>query len=603
MTCYCCGSKESRPRSTGQALEDLTRANRLRLEGEFNEAEKAYQQVLISTPDEHEALWGRLLSRYGVELLREARTGRTYPLCHFIRRKPMRETGDFQEACKNAPPEIRASYEQMAAYVDNAQQEVLQLAAQQTAYDIFLCYKETEMDSANRTEDSVKAYELYTELTREGWRVFYAPEATTGIMGSNYEALIYQALSTSRVMIVLGLKPEHFEATWVHSEWSRYLEMMDEGADKLLIPLYRDFDAYQLPREFLHRRIQAYDMGKMAFLVDLKSTLRKILLPENEDGKTAAPTNRADTVPGRRGAGIEQKAVKKKRPVEEKKRPNKVSRQESTSQDLYEMQETEDGQGVVLTAFNDRDFVGHLVLPPEITEIDREVFKDCEYITEVTLPRNLRKIGAEAFAGCASLKKLVLPPLIRIIGVRAFAGCTALKMVKLPVSINEMGKGAFQGCGQLKISSRNGNVAYSLVNTPGVGTIATVTGGLKEEKKVKIPYKINGAVVTRIAPGAFKGDRTLGRVCIPRGVSKIEKEAFAGCCNLALADFRCGKVDIAQDAFTVAPNLVFYVGTIFSDPRAFATERGVACKTNPLYGVWAVLVLLIFLLIELTQKN
>ena len=75
-------------------------------------------------------------------------------------------------------------------------------------------------------------------------------------------------------MVVLGTKPEYFNAVWVKNEWSRYLALIRGGAKKLLIPAYRDMDPYDLPEEFSH--LQAQDMSKLGFMQDLIRGIKKI---------------------------------------------------------------------------------------------------------------------------------------------------------------------------------------------------------------------------------------------------------------------------------------------------------------------------------------
>ncbi|MBQ7036648.1 MAG: TIR domain-containing protein, partial [Clostridia bacterium] len=93
-------------------------------------------------------------------------------------------------------------------------------------------------------------------------------------LGSAYEPYIFAALNSSKVMVVLGTKPEHFNAVWVKNEWSRYLALIKNGANKMLIPAYRDMDPYDLPEEFSH--LQAQDMSKLGFMQDLIHGIKKI---------------------------------------------------------------------------------------------------------------------------------------------------------------------------------------------------------------------------------------------------------------------------------------------------------------------------------------
>ncbi|MGN0611139.1 MAG: hypothetical protein ACI4JI_05080, partial [Ruminiclostridium sp.] len=85
---------------------------------------------------------------------------------------------------------------------------------------------------------------------------------------------IFAALNSAKVMVVLGTKPEYFNAVWVRNEWSRYLSLIKNGANKILIPAYRDMDPYDLPEEFSH--LQAQDMSKLGFMQDLIRGIKKL---------------------------------------------------------------------------------------------------------------------------------------------------------------------------------------------------------------------------------------------------------------------------------------------------------------------------------------
>ena len=83
-------------------------------------------------------------------------------------------------------------------------------------------------------------------------------------------------------MLVLGTKPEYFNAVWVKNEWSRFMQLMKTDRSRLLIPCYRDMNAYDLPEEFSH--LQAQDMSKIGFINDVIRGIKKVF---ETDEKTA----------------------------------------------------------------------------------------------------------------------------------------------------------------------------------------------------------------------------------------------------------------------------------------------------------------------------
>ena len=118
------------------------------------------------------------------------------------------------------------------------------------------------------------ANDLYHQLTQEGFKVFFSRITLEDKLGTAYEPYIFAALNSAKVMVVIGTKPEYFNAVWVKNEWSRYLALIKGGAKKMLIPAYRDMDPYDLPEEFSH--LQAQDMSKLGFMQDLIRGIKKL---------------------------------------------------------------------------------------------------------------------------------------------------------------------------------------------------------------------------------------------------------------------------------------------------------------------------------------
>lgn len=76
-------------------------------------------------------------------------------------------------------------------------------------------------------------------------------------------------------MVVIGSRPEYFNAVWVKNEWSRYLSLMKHDHKRLLIPCYRDMDPYDLPEEL--SMLQSQDMSKIGFMQDLLRGVQKVM--------------------------------------------------------------------------------------------------------------------------------------------------------------------------------------------------------------------------------------------------------------------------------------------------------------------------------------
>ena len=140
------------------------------------------------------------------------------------------------------------------------------------------------------------ANDIYHQLTLEGFKVFYAAITLEDKLGQEYEPYIFAALNSAKVMLVIGSKPEYFTAVWVKNEWSRYLKLMKGDRSKLLIPCYKDMDAYELPEEFAH--LQAQDMGKIGFINDIVRGIKKVINkdePKSAVKETAAAGQAANS--------------------------------------------------------------------------------------------------------------------------------------------------------------------------------------------------------------------------------------------------------------------------------------------------------------------
>ena len=57
--------------------------------------------------------------------------------------------------------------------IDSIQKGIFLVSQKEAPYDIFICCKEAD-ENGNRTRDSVLADEIYYQLTKEEYRVFFA---------------------------------------------------------------------------------------------------------------------------------------------------------------------------------------------------------------------------------------------------------------------------------------------------------------------------------------------------------------------------------------------------------------------------------------------
>ena len=273
--CDSCGTKQTLPRLDDDKKANLyNRANHFRRNNDFDKAMSIYEQILNEDNTDAEAYWSLVLCRYGIEYVEDPASHKRIPTVNRAQFTSIFADEDYKSALQYADGYQKTIYEDEAKAIDEIQKGILAISQKEEPFDVFICYKETDANG-RRTQDSVLANDLYHQLTQEGFKVFFARITLEDKLGTAYEPYIFAALNSSKVMVVLGTKPEYFNAVWVKNEWSRYLALIKNGAKKMLIPAYRDMDPYDLPEEFSH--LQAQDMSKLGFMQDLIRGIKKII--------------------------------------------------------------------------------------------------------------------------------------------------------------------------------------------------------------------------------------------------------------------------------------------------------------------------------------
>ena len=298
-TCDSCGTTSTLPKANDEKLVNLfNRANHFRRLNDFDKALTIYENILTEDSANAEAHWCVVLCRYGIEYVEDPRTHERVPTCHRTQYAPILTDADYLGALENAPDGyVRGLYETEAKRISDIQKGILAISGREEPFDVFICYKEAT-DGGSRTKDSTIAQDIYYQLQNDGYRVFFAKITLEDKLGREYEPYIFAALNSAKVMLVVGTKPEHFNAVWVKNEWSRFLALMKDDRSRLLIPCYRDMDAYDMPDEFSH--LQALDMSKIGFAQDLVRGVKKVLdaRKSNESKTVASVAAGESTVPG-----------------------------------------------------------------------------------------------------------------------------------------------------------------------------------------------------------------------------------------------------------------------------------------------------------------
>ena len=273
--CEYCGTRQTVPSADNEKkLTLFSRAGRLLRGCEFDKAAGVFEAIVADFPEEAEAYWGLVLCKYGIEYVDDPATGKKIPTCHRSSFESVLDDPNFEQACENTDALARRVYRDEARQIEDLRKRIIEVSGKEEPYDVFISYKETD-ENGDRTLDSVIAQDIYTELTEKGYRVFFSRISLEDKLGTEYEPYIFAALNSAKVMLVVGTDYENFDAVWVKNEWSRFLKLIASGQKKTLIPVFKNMDAYDMPKEFA--KLAAQDMGKVGAMQDLVRGVEKLV--------------------------------------------------------------------------------------------------------------------------------------------------------------------------------------------------------------------------------------------------------------------------------------------------------------------------------------
>lgn len=280
IICSFCGTNQTIPNvDEEKALQLYNRATFLLSNNEYDKASILYEKIIVEIGEQAEAFWGLCLCKYGIEYVNNPTNGKKIPTCHRTLTQSILNDKDYKKTIELSDSLSKELYKSEAKYIDNVQKKILEISNNEEPYDIFICYKETD-DKGDRTLDSSLAETIYDELTNINYRVFFSRILLEDKIGYEYEPYIFSALNSAKIMIVIGTKSEYFNSPWVKNERSRFLSMIEDNKNKILIPCYKDISPYEMPEEFVN--LQSQNLGKIGYLQDLKKGIQKLITKKNK---------------------------------------------------------------------------------------------------------------------------------------------------------------------------------------------------------------------------------------------------------------------------------------------------------------------------------
>ncbi len=295
--CPSCGNIQTLPRDVSVEMSRrFEKARRLRMEEmDFDKAMMEYEEILSIDPDDPEANWGMVLCQYGI--LHEEENGKFIPTLNRMKETSILESGYYKKAYDNAETDDeKETYQREAEYISGVQKKYFSVAKKEKPYDVFISYKDKVDGTEEKTEDHGIADEIFKALvTEESFNVFFS-DVTLKNKAGEFEPYIYAAMESTPVMVVIGTKPEYVNAKWVRNEWQRYLMQINNGADKVIIPVIKGMDLKDLPVE-----LAKYQVSDLSSASGFHNLIEKIKNVVNERKKKAARISEA----AKNGSGID----------------------------------------------------------------------------------------------------------------------------------------------------------------------------------------------------------------------------------------------------------------------------------------------------------
>lgn len=278
--CQYCGSTVAIPHNFEKIGNLFNRANFLRQTNQFDKAIGVYEEILKEDNENSAAHFGLLLSNYGIEYVQDSKTREMIPVCHRAKEKSILQDPEYLKALDCADTTTKNIYTQDAEKIDKILRKIINASRNQEQFEIFISYRETN-EAGERTEESLLAQEIYRELSKQGYKCFFARKTLENKLGEEYEPIIFSALNSARVMLVIGCTSDNFQSVWVKNEWSRFLELKKQNPEKLIIPCYKNISPYELPDEL--SIYQSENIAKIGFLQELCDGLERVFKQRHID--------------------------------------------------------------------------------------------------------------------------------------------------------------------------------------------------------------------------------------------------------------------------------------------------------------------------------
>lgn len=213
---------------------------------------------------------------------------------------------------------------------------------------------------------------------------------------------------------------------------------------------------------------------------------------------------------------------------------------------------------------------------PNPLQYGADLYIENQLVEELVIPQGTKAINGAAFVGCASIKKVVLPEGIEEIGDSVFYDCINLKEINIPSSVNYIGLHAFASCSNINVYASDIdswlNIEYGWGSSDfGHECNPLFRGGKLYFGNQLVEHLVIPANRSTIPALSFEGCSSITSIFIPKNVTEIHSEAFAGVSILENVYYEGTKeewdqvyIGYANNAITEA-EITYNYKPIFSD--------------------------------------
>lgn len=240
---------------------------------DFDDAQLILEDLLTNNPKKAEIYYQLLLTDYGISYVNEDNKIVEKPVLSRLQRESIFDKKYYLKICEllaDHPTKLEHINERLKA-IEDIRIKAMKLMETIEPYDAFICYKRSVKNEKGEeflTKDSETARRLYDKLTKWGLKVFFAQETLhKQYAGQDYEPVIYSALMSSKIFLLVCASPEHQEyllAPWVKNEWLRFKKRVENEVDNklLLLPVFDNgFRPEQLPGAIMKGNYQGMPLN------------------------------------------------------------------------------------------------------------------------------------------------------------------------------------------------------------------------------------------------------------------------------------------------------------------------------------------------------